>query len=148
MENLKSEPKTNFSGEAQWHQMYLLTEQLYSDLQFYKDDLSFLYHLVDNYFMGLTHYGNLDEMRGIAKELTDESSTCDELQNKSALHLKQLAELIDAPHKYDSNQIRSEHDKLQNEVISFVNKLRKNKIEVFAITEKVIKKEIQKRLTA
>lgn len=148
MENSKRKPKNDFNWEAQWQQLYILTEHLYSDLQFYKDDLKFLYHLVDKYFMGLTHNANLDEMRELAKELSDESKCCDELQDKTALHLKHLAELIDAPYKYDSHQIRKEHENLDNEIASFVNKFRKNKKEIFAITEKVMKKEIQKRLTA
>ena len=148
MENTKRKLKNDFNWEAQWQQLYILTEEWYSDLQFYKEDLKFLYHLVDKYFMGLTLNVNLDEMREVAKELSDKSKCCNELQDKTALHLKHLAELIDAPYKYDSHQIRSEHEKLENEISSFVNKFRKSKKEIFSITEKVIKKEIQKRLTA
>jgi hypothetical protein len=146
MGNLKDKPKTDFNWEAQWQQLYLLTEDRYSDLQFYKDDLKFLYHLVDKYFMGLTLNANLDEMRELAKELSDESRACDTLLDKTVMHLKHLADLIDAPYKYDSHQFRTENDKLENEIDSFVKKFRKNKKEIFAITEKVMKKEIQKRL--
>jgi hypothetical protein len=46
--------------------------------------------------MGLTLNANLDEMRELAKALFDESSACDALIEKTALHLKHLAELIDA----------------------------------------------------
>jgi hypothetical protein len=52
-----------------------IAEDRYSDLQFYKDDLRF-YHLIDKYFMGLTLNANLDEMRELAKALSDESSAC------------------------------------------------------------------------
>jgi hypothetical protein len=47
--------------------------------------------------MGLTLNANLDEMRELAKALSHESSACDALIEKTALHLKHLAELIDAP---------------------------------------------------
>jgi hypothetical protein len=146
MENLKHKPKKDFNWEAQWQQLYILSEQLYSDLLFYEDDLKFLYHLIDKYYMRFTHNANLDKMREVAKELSNESECCDRLQNKTALHLKHLAALIDAPHKYDSHQSRNEHDKLETEIASFVNNFRKNKKEIFAITEKVMKKEIQKKL--
>jgi hypothetical protein len=91
MGNSKDKPQTDFNWEAQWQQLYLLAEDRYSDLQFYKDDLRFLYHLIDKYFMGLTLNANLDEMRELAKALSDESSACDALIEKTALHLKHLA---------------------------------------------------------
>jgi hypothetical protein len=37
--------------------------------------------------MGLTLNANLDEMRELAKALSDESSACDALIEKTALHL-------------------------------------------------------------
>jgi hypothetical protein len=62
---------------------------------------------------------------GTAKELSDESKTCDALLDKTVMHLK-LAELIDA-HKYDSHQFRTEHDKLEDEIDSFVKNSEKQK---------------------
>ena len=148
MEHLKRKSKTDFNWEAQWQQLYILSEHSYSDLHFYKDDLRFLYALIEKYFMKLNHNGNLDEMREIAKELSEENKACEELLDKTALHLKQLAGLIDAPYKYDSHHVRDEHEKLNNEIEDFIIKFRKNKKEIFGITEKVMKKEIQKRITA
>jgi hypothetical protein len=49
MGNSKDKPQTDFNWEAQWQQLYLLRR--YSLTQFYKDDLRFLYHLIDKYFM-------------------------------------------------------------------------------------------------
>jgi hypothetical protein len=50
--------------------------------------------------------------------------------------LKHLAELIDAPYKYDSHQIRKEHENLDNEIASFVNKFRKNKKEILPLQKR------------
>jgi hypothetical protein len=94
--------------------------------------------------MGLTLNANLDEMRELAKALSDESSACDAFE-KTALHLKHLAELIDAPYKYDSHQCRTEHEKLEIEIDDFVKNFRKTK-EIFAITEKVMKKRFKRLL--
>jgi hypothetical protein len=63
---------------------------------------------------------------------------CDELQDKTALHLKHLAELIDAP--YMIHQIRKERN-LDNEIASFVNKLKTKK---YCHYRKDDEKEIQK----
>jgi hypothetical protein len=38
---IQKKPQTDFNWEAQWQQLYLLAEDRYSDLQFYKDDLRF-----------------------------------------------------------------------------------------------------------
>jgi hypothetical protein len=46
-----------------------------TDLQFYKDDLRFLYHLIDKYFWG-TLNANLDEMRELAALLTRARLRC------------------------------------------------------------------------
>jgi hypothetical protein len=83
--------------------------------------------------MGPTHNANLDEMRELAKELS-ESKCCDELQDKTALHLKHLVELIDVPINM-IHQIRKEHENLDNEIASFVNKFRKKQKKYF-ITER------------
>jgi predicted RNA-binding protein Jag len=112
-------------------------------LQFYKDDLRFLYHLIDKYFMGLTLNANLDEMREL--KALFESSACDALIEKTALHLKHLAELIDAPYNM-IHQCRTEHEKLEIEIDDFVKKFQENKKEIFAITEKVMKKRFKRLL--
>jgi hypothetical protein len=77
--------------------------------------------------MGLTLNANLDEMRELAKALSHESSACDALIEKTALHLKHLAELIDAPYKYDSHQCRTDHEKLEIEIDDFVKILGKTR---------------------
>jgi hypothetical protein len=82
MGNSKDKPQTDFNWEAQWQQLYLLAEDRYSDLQFYKDDLRFVSSY--RHFMGLTLNANLDEMRELAKALSHESSACDALIEKTA----------------------------------------------------------------
>ena len=146
MENLRQRPKGDFTWQAQWQQLYTLTEHWQSDLQFYKDDLRFLDHLIDKYFIFLTQKDNLDEMRELTKRLTNESKECDSLIEKTTTHLSHLGQLIDDPYKYDSHQFREEHEKLEDAIATFIKKFRKNKKETFAITEKVIGKEIKKRL--
>jgi hypothetical protein len=54
--------------------------------------------------MGLTLNANLDEMRELAKSCLT-SKACDALDK--TVHLKHLAELIDAPYKYDSHQFKN-----------------------------------------
>jgi len=144
MENLSIRPKGDFTWTAEYQQLYILTEHWKSDLQFYKDDLRFLHHLIDKYFIWLTHKEHLDEMRDLVSGLSEISKNCDKLIEKTSLHQTHLAELIDAPFKYDSHKFRTEHEELENEIASFIKKFRKIKKETFAVSEQVINKEVKR----
>ncbi len=144
MENLSLRPKGDFTWTAEYEQLYILTEHWKSDLQFYKDDLHFLHHLIDKYFIWLTHKEHLDEMRKLASDLSEIGKKCDELIKKTALHYNHLAELIDDPFKYDSHKFRSEHEILENEIASFIKKFREIKKVTLAVSEQLIEKEIKR----
>jgi hypothetical protein len=144
MENLSLRPKGEFTWTAEYQQLYILTEHWKSDLLFYKGDLRFLHHLIDKYFIWITHKGNLDEMRTLASGLLDSSKNCDGLLEKTAKHLTHLGELIDDPFKYDSHKFRSEHEELENEIAPFVKKFWKIKKDTFTVSEKVIEKEVKR----
>lgn len=53
-------------------------------------------------------------------------------------HIHHLAELIDAPFKYDVHIFRKEHEQLENDIVAYVKSFRKNRKETFVITEHVI----------
>jgi len=146
MENLSLRPKGNFTWTAEYRELYILSEHWQSDLQFYKDDLHFLYHLIDKYFVWLINEDNLGEMRNLSSRLSETSRNCDRLLEKTSKHLTHLSELIDDPFKYDSHKFRSEHEELENEITSFVKKFREIKKETFIDIEPIIEKEV-KRLT-
>lgn len=144
MEHLSLRPKGDFTWSAEYQQLYILTEHWKSDLQFYKEDLQFLHRLIDKYFIWLINKEHLDQMRNLASDLSEISKKCDGLLEKTSKHLIHLSELIDDPYKYDSHKFRSEHEELENEIASFLQKLRKIKTEVFAVSEPVIEQEIKR----
>ena len=144
MENLSLRPKGNFTWTAEYRELYILTEHWLSDLQFHKQDLHFLYHLVDKYFIWLTHEENLGEMRNLSNGLSETNKNCDKLLEKTSKHLTHLAELIDDPFKYDSHKFRTEHEELENEITSFLKKLREIKKETFADIEPVVEREVKR----
>ena len=145
MKNLILKLKGDFTWTAEYRELYILTEHWLSDLQFHKQDLHFLYHLVDKYFIWLTHEENLGEMRKLSNGLSQTKRDCDKLLEKTSKHLTHLAELIDDPFKYDSHKFRTEHEELENEITSFVKKFRKIKKETFTDIEPVVERE-DKRL--
>ena len=78
MNHFRNRPKGSYIYEADWQKLYTLTEHWKSDLQFYNDDLKFLHHLIDKYFMWISKKENIDMVREIEVgllEMDNQSST-------------------------------------------------------------------------
>jgi hypothetical protein len=141
MGDFRSRPNGTYIFEAEWQDLYVLTEHWKSDLLFYKDDLRFLDHLIDKYFIWLTKKENIDQVRAIEESLIATELNCSKLIKRIKTHIKHLAELIDNPFAYDSHKFRTEHQILEDDFTKFIKLFRKNRQEVFKITEHVIDTE-------
>jgi hypothetical protein len=141
MNDFRNRPKDNYIHEANWQQLYLLTENWKSDLLFYKDDLRFLHHLIDRYFLWISKKENIDMVSEIEVNLLKVDKQCASLLERTNKHLHHLAQLIDDSFKHDSHHFRTEHELLEDELVQFVKDFRKNRKEVFAITEYIIEGE-------
>ena len=139
-------PKGKYIHDADWQEIYILTEHWKNDLEFYRDDLRFLQHLIDKYFIWMTQKENLDEVRDIETDLIEIDRKCYQLLKKTNKHLTNLADLIDDPFKYDSHKFRTEHEELEDSIADFVKSFRSNRKKVFAITEHVMDSEKLNRL--
>ncbi len=138
--------KDNYIHEADWQGLYVLTEHWKSDLEFYADDLRFLQHLIDKYFIWMTRKENIDEVRDIESDLVETDRKCNRLMKRIKKHLRHLANLIENPLKYDSQVFRGEHEKLEDEIAVFVKSVRANRKEVFAITEHLMESKVLSRI--
>jgi hypothetical protein len=105
IENLSliSKGASNYTEEYQ--QLYILTEHMQSDLEFYKNALRFLHYLIDKYFVWFAHKEHHDEMTNLASRLSEVTRLSD-LLRKTSKTLSRLAELIDEPFKYDFHQFK------------------------------------------
>ena len=141
MKNFRSRPKANYISDADWQELYVLTEHWISDLSFYSDDLKFMHHLIDKYFIWISKKENIDMVREIEVGLNNMDNQCGSLLDRANKHLHHLAELIDNPFAYDSHKFRAEHEQLEDDLTSFVKDFRKNRKEVFTITKYVVDTE-------
>ena len=147
MSDFRPRPKDSYIQEADWQKLYVLTEHWKTDLLFYKDDIRFLHHLIDKYFLYLSKKENIDSVLEIEVNLLEMDKQCASLLDRTNKHLHHLAELIDDPFKYDSHTFRTEHEILEDEFAQFVKDFRKNRKEVYKITEHIMKgEELAKRL--
>jgi len=141
MIEFRNRPNDNYIHEADWQKLYVLTEHWKSDLLFYKDDLTFLDHLIDKYFIWISKKENIDLVRDIELNLLQIYKQGNSLLKRVNKHLHHLAELIDDPFKYDSHEFRKEHEQLENDIAAYVIAFRKNRKETFVITEYVVDTE-------
>ena len=81
---------------------------------------------------------NIDMMQNIEINLLKVDKKCSSLLARTNKHLHHLAELIEDPFKYDSHQFRTEHETLEDEFVQFLKDFRKNRKEVFTITEHIV----------
>lgn len=141
MSDFRNRPNGNYIFDANWKELYVLTKHWKSDLLFYKDDLKFLDHLIDKYFIWISKKEDSDAMRSIEKSIVKTDKICSDLLERVEKHLTHLAGLMEDPFKYDSNQFRIEHQQLEDDISNFVKTFRENRKEVFEVTSLVVESD-------
>ncbi|MGB5370037.1 MAG: hypothetical protein WBN18_06370 [Flavobacteriaceae bacterium] len=141
MNEYRIRPKDSYVKESKWQELYILTAHWKSDLLFYKDDLKFLHHLLDKYFIWITKTENLKAVQTIGQNILEDTLACDKLLDRLDKHLTQLARLIDNPSKFNTKVFRDEHEELEDEIAGFVKSVRENRKELFTLTEYVVDSE-------
>ena len=135
----KMKPLTD--KKPDWQELYVLTEHWRSDLEFYKDDLLFLHHLVDKYFIWITKSENLEMVKEIMLQIRGLENQCRELMAGVKEHMHNLAQFANESAKQSLPKITEDHVVLETSIYNFVKDFRANRKEVFRITEYVIDSE-------
>lgn len=141
MENYRSRPKGDYIESEKWQGLYALTEHWKSDLLFYRDDLKFLRHLVDNYFIWIKDQENLEGIRKVGEAILKNTRQCQYLLDMINKYLSYLVQIIDKTPEYNSKNFRAEHGKLEDDITQFIKNVRENRKHLFKITEYVMHEE-------
>ena len=136
----KSTQENNIE-EVKWQELYILTDHWKSDLDFYKDDLRFLHHLIDKYIIWITKDENLNMVQDIKKNLFEIQSKSGDLMKEVNIHLGNLGLMVENPVKSSNPQFLEDHGVLEDKISNFVKLFRSNRKEVFNITEYIIDSE-------
>ena len=112
MNDFRIRPNGNYIFNANWQELNVLTELWKSDLLFYKDDLKFLDHLIDKYFIWISKKEDFNLVKSIEVGIVETSKECSSLLQRVNKHLVDIAALIVNPFKYNSQQFREEHQLL------------------------------------
>lgn len=141
MEEFRIRPRDNYIQNTAWQELYALTEHWKSDMLFYRDDLKFLHHLLDRYFIWITKDENIEAVKSVGNKILADTKICKSMLKKIDKHLSHLASIIAEPFKYDSKIFRKEHQVLEDEISWFIKSVRKDRKHVFAVTKHFIDSE-------
>jgi len=141
MDNSNKSTQQNTIGEVNWQELYILTDHWKSDLNFYKDDLRFLHHLIDKYIIWITKDDNLNMVQEIKKNLFEIRNISVDLMKEVTSHQGNLGLMVENPVQTSNPQFMKDHEVLEDKISKFVKLFRSNRKEIFKITEYVIDSE-------
>ncbi|MGB3151930.1 MAG: hypothetical protein WBB27_14830 [Maribacter sp.] len=141
MSNREYSQETEFLKDGPWDELYVITQHWKSDMEFYRDDLRFLHRLIDKYFIWITKAENLVLVKELKKELLELNGRSKDILEKVIKHRIHLGYLVEDPNERNAGIIKTEHEHLEDELSTFLKMFRKNRKEVFKITEYIIDSE-------
>ena len=141
MDNSNKSIQQNTIGEVNWQELYILTDHWKSDLNFYKDDLRFLHHLIDKYIIWITKDDNLNMVNDIKKNLFEIRKKSMDLMKEVTTHLGNLGLMVENPVQSSNPQFIEDHEALEDKISKFFKLFSTNRKEVFNITEYIIDSE-------
>jgi hypothetical protein len=146
MKDLSLRPKSDYLYTASFQELYLLTERWLLDMDFYRDELNFLYKLVDKYFMLLLQDEDISAVQTLIKHIDATKREHFQLDSSMQDHLKHIGVMAENPFSQDEQQFRDEHAMLEKEMEEFIVDFKQTKKEVFAMTEHAMLEEKMKHL--
>lgn len=146
MKDLRLRPDNNYIKEASWEELYHLTQHWQSEMEFYRDEIHFIYKLISKFFNRLLEQDDFRTLQLLIQKISDTEEEFDEVEDNILEHLKHFEALIRNEFTRDEQLFRSEHEELENRVASLTNYYRLIKKEVFTITEAVLKSDKMKHL--
>ncbi|NND63704.1 MAG: hypothetical protein HKN48_11000 [Flavobacteriaceae bacterium] len=118
-----------------------------SELQFIKDEISFLNSLVENYTLKLISGEVYKKSFQVISELSKESAQLKEILKRVRVHNNELEILVDGKDEIEKEkEFKESHYQLKIEMLNYLENFRKTKKEIFLLIKRIMKKQKQKRL--
>ncbi len=131
------EAKAHFKHYYQesWEELYLLSDEWKTDLEFYHYELRFITNAINKNFLWLIKDENIADIHDNIKKLKNANDQHKKIVFKLNNHMIRLEELMMNSFLPDDEQFREDHKKLEDEFYAFERNLRAIKMESFSITE-------------
>lgn len=141
MNNYRNRPKDNYIQLAEWRDLYTLTEEWKSNLEFELFEVEFLLNLVKTYFDQLLNEENLDELRELQRDLYHAENQSKLLIENCYTHLNHIAKIIDNPNKLSDSKFRNEHQVLEDDTSVFLMKHKTMKRTAFRMIKDILQND-------
>ena len=146
MTELRLRPKGDYINEASWEELYHLTQYWQSEMDFYSDEMHFLYKLINQFFAQLLEHENIRSLQLMIKKIAETEIVVQDIQKSISSHLSQFKTLIHDSSDQQVDSIRGDHAELENRVSNLESHFKNMKKEIFELTEEVMKNEKLKHL--
>ena len=110
-----------------------------SDLDFFKIEVVFLEHLVDEYFNNLIRYSHIESLKYIHTQLIKLDNDIHQLSGLLGEHIVQPESIINKDATSDIQELKLAHAHLHILINNFTNTYRGVKKELFELVEDVIR---------
>jgi hypothetical protein len=141
MNELRLRPKNDYLYTAKWEDLFFLAEHWQSDHSFYKDELRFLTHLITKYFILMSKEEKLSDVQQMLTELSKLELQQKVISTNIKKNLTDLGLLIENNFNDDQLKFRKDYLHCENELMTFIEAVKKLKKELFTITEQILKSE-------
>ncbi|MDX1446705.1 hypothetical protein [Lishizhenia sp.] len=138
---MRLRPKSDYLQKASWVNLYVLTKYWESDIAFYKDEIRFLYGLIDKYFIWMTDEEHVEEVGKLSRELNRLGTVFKALTTQMKEHRAKMSLLLENEYSHEEEVFRAEHEVLEDEFKKATIDFRTLKRRVFEVTEKVMDEE-------
>lgn len=145
MINYRNRPKGNYIKDANWNELYLLSEKWKSDLEFYLYELNFLETLIESHFSELLLTENLDELRELQIELYELKNQSEYLLSYTKNNLECIVDVINNVYIHETSSLRIENEQLEENIVRFVNGEREIKKFIFNMIKSILENKKTKK---
>jgi len=124
-----------------WSQLAVLSRHWKADLEFFKDELRFLRHLLEKKLIWLMDDQNIEAVRKVINSILRLEKRRNALVANIEDHLGQLTALMQNPFATEHQKVEESHEETGRFLLDFLNEFRAAKKEVFVLTEAVLDSE-------
>ncbi|WP_133643756.1 hypothetical protein [Zeaxanthinibacter enoshimensis] len=129
------------SHRPNWKKSYILANHWKSDLDFYREELRHLHHIINSYSIWIVKEDNQHLLESMESKLYRIRSVCEELIHKVGAHIMEIGQFVEKDEITAPSRVAATHHTLEQEIAAFVKSYRECRKDLFSNTEVILDNE-------
>ncbi|MDC6351923.1 hypothetical protein PP178_10190 [Zeaxanthinibacter sp. PT1] len=129
------------SKRPNWKKCYILANHWKSDLEFYREELRHLHHIINSYSIWIVKEDNQHLLETMERKLYQTRTMCEELIHRVSTHVMDLGRYVEKDTLKASARLTDIHTALGKDITAFVHSYRNCRKEIFSNTETILDTE-------